>query len=236
MQQPGGSPQGRNPVEAAGGPGLPEVIQNSARNRFSGRLLVSQEGSEGVIFFRDGEVVHAEWGDRTGEEAFYEILQTPGAPYALEPKVTSAVRTIDRTWKALLLEAARLADERRRGQPRAPVPEAAREKLTALVEKIRHIPGVVHATLVYGRQRLPREGAIFGTIAALFSNLFLFIALSFLLVGANPRPGEAWLRLFVDLIASQIVIVIITPWFLALQSRAMELAQIHPETGRRLTL
>jgi predicted regulator of Ras-like GTPase activity (Roadblock/LC7/MglB family) len=147
MQQPGGSPQGRGHVEAAGGPGLPEVIQNSARNRFSGRILVSQDGGEGVIFFRDGEVVHAEWGDRTGEEAFYEILQTPSAPYALEPKVTSAVRTIDRTWKALLLEAARLVDERRRGQPRAPVPEAAREKLTALVERIRRIPGVVHATL-----------------------------------------------------------------------------------------
>ncbi len=96
--------------------------------------------------------------------------------------------------------------------------------------------GVVHATLVYGRQRLPRDGAIFGTIAALFSNLFLFIALSFLLVGANPRPGEAWLRLFVDLLASQVVIIVITPWFLALQSRAMEFAQIHPETGRRLTL
>jgi hypothetical protein len=96
--------------------------------------------------------------------------------------------------------------------------------------------GLVHATLVYSRQRLPREGAIFGTIVALFANLFLYIALSFLLVGANPRPGEAWLRLFVDLLASQVVILVITPWFLALQSRTMELAQIHPETGRRLTL
>lgn len=96
--------------------------------------------------------------------------------------------------------------------------------------------GLVHATLLYGRQRLPRDGVIFGTIVALFSNLFLFIALSFLLVGANPRPGEAWLRLFVDLIASQLVIVLIAPWFLALQARTMELAQIHPGTGRRLSL
>jgi rod shape-determining protein MreD len=96
--------------------------------------------------------------------------------------------------------------------------------------------GLVHATLLYGRQRLPREGAIFGTIVALFANLFLFIALSFLLIGANPRPGEAWLRLFVDLLASQVVILVIAPWFLALQARTMELAQIHPETGRRLWL
>ena len=94
--------------------------------------------------------------------------------------------------------------------------------------------GLILATLFYGRQRFPREGSVFGIVVALFSNLFLVIALSFLLVGANPRPAEAWLRIFVDLLASQLVLVLITPWFLALQDRAMELVQIHPETGRRV--
>lgn len=96
--------------------------------------------------------------------------------------------------------------------------------------------GLAHATLVYGRQRFPREGATFGLVVALLANLFLFIAFSFLLVGDNPRPGEAWLRLFADLLASQLVILLITPWFLALQDRAMELVRIHPGTGRRATL
>src|SRR5436190_15835452 len=62
--------------------------------------------------------------------------------------------------------------------------------------------GFVHATLIYGRRRFPREGGVFGIVVALFANLFLFIALSFLLAGGNPRPGSAWLRLFVDLLAS----------------------------------
>lgn len=96
--------------------------------------------------------------------------------------------------------------------------------------------GLVHATLLYGRQRFPREGAVFGIVVALFANLFLVIALSFLLVGANPRPGSAWLRIFVDLVASQLFLLVITPWFLALQDRAMEFASIHPETGRRVSL
>ncbi len=95
---------------------------------------------------------------------------------------------------------------------------------------------LVHATLLYGRQRFPREGSVFGIVVALLANLFLIIALSFLLIGANPRPGDAWLRIFVDLLTSQLVIVLITPWFLALQTQAMELAQIHPETGRRVVL
>ena len=96
--------------------------------------------------------------------------------------------------------------------------------------------GFVHATLLYGRRRFPREGAIFGVVVALFANLFLMIALSFLLVGANPRPGAAWLRVFVDVLASQLLLAVITPWFISLQDRAMELAAIHPETGRRVHL
>lgn len=96
--------------------------------------------------------------------------------------------------------------------------------------------GLVHAFLLYGRLRFPREELVFGTVVALLSNLFLFIVLSFMLVGDNPRPGETWGRLFVDLIASQIVIALVTPWFLSLQVQAHALARIHPETGRRVML
>ena len=91
---------------------------------------------------------------------------------------------------------------------------------------------LVHVTVLYGRHRFPREGAVFAVVVALLVNLFLFIGLSFLLVGANPRPGNAWLRIFMDLLCSQAVITLIAPWFIALQDRAMELAEIHPETGR----
>lgn len=91
---------------------------------------------------------------------------------------------------------------------------------------------LIHVTVLYGRQRFPREGAIFGIVVALLTNLFLVIALSFLLVGANPRPADAWLRIFTDLLFSQIAILVIAPWFFALQDRTMELVEIHPETGR----
>jgi hypothetical protein len=93
---------------------------------------------------------------------------------------------------------------------------------------------LVHVTVLYGRHRFPREGAVFAIVVALFANLFLVIALSFLLVGANPRPGAAWLRIFFDLLCSQAVIALISPWFIALQDQAMEWAEIHPETGRQV--
>lgn len=93
---------------------------------------------------------------------------------------------------------------------------------------------LVYAALLYGRQRFPRDEPLFGTVVALFSNLFLFLALSFVLVGSNPSPARAWLRLFTDLILSQLFIALITPWFLALQGRSFDLLRLHPETGRRI--
>jgi len=92
--------------------------------------------------------------------------------------------------------------------------------------------GIVHATLLYGRQRFPREEPVFAIVVALLSNLFLFITLSFVLVGRNPRPGVAWERLFFDLLCSQVALTLVTPWFTALQVRVLELARTHPETGR----
>jgi len=96
--------------------------------------------------------------------------------------------------------------------------------------------GLVHATLLYGRSRFPKDEPVFATVVALFANLFLFLALSVVLVGRSPRPAEAWLRLFVDLIASQLVIALITPWFIALQREMLALARLTPETGKRTDL
>jgi hypothetical protein len=112
-----------------------------------------------------------------------------------------------------------------------------------LVDSVEPVPfgtsvvlfSLVHATVLYGRHRFPREGAVFAVVVALLANLFLIIALSFLLVGAGPRPAMAWLRIFSDLIFSQITMIFVAPWFIALQDQAMELAEIHPETGRQVS-
>lgn len=94
---------------------------------------------------------------------------------------------------------------------------------------------LVHGVMLYGRHRFPREGLIFGLVVALLANLFLIVALSFLLVGANPHPASAWLRIFGDLFFSQLALLVVAPWFIALQDHAMALASIHPETGRPVT-
>lgn len=94
--------------------------------------------------------------------------------------------------------------------------------------------GLVYATLLQGRHRFPREEPVFATVVVLFANLFLFLALSFLLISESPRPASTWLRLFVDLLCSQLTLALITPWFFALLARVFALARLHPETGRHV--
>ncbi len=78
------------------------------------------------------------------------------------------------------------------------------------------------------RARLPREETLVGVVAALFINLGLFVVLAFARLGDLPDPGSAALRLLADLLVSQLATALLGPWFLALQSRALELAGVAP--------
>jgi hypothetical protein len=80
-----------------------------------------------------------------------------------------------------------------------------------------------HSVVFHLRDRLPREDTAGRVIIALLTNLGLFLALSFFLIGRSPAPSAAWTRLFADLVASQIFLAVIAPWFFALEERALEL-------------
>ena len=46
----------------------------------------------------------------------------------------------------------------------------------------------------------------------------------------TPAPAAIWPRLIVDLLCSQVFLVLIAPWFFALQTRALTLARVPRET------
>jgi predicted regulator of Ras-like GTPase activity (Roadblock/LC7/MglB family) len=130
--------------------GLADVIQLNAQNRFSGCIDVDCEGRRGLIFLRDGEIVHAEHGGLIGEAAFYEIVSWPGGRFSLQENVATTRSTIKKACSFLILEAHRLIDERRAGHPPEPAAPAATAKPTSsgqLLEKLRAISGVVYAVL-----------------------------------------------------------------------------------------
>ncbi len=137
------------------GLGLADILQLDVVNQFSGCIDVQYEDLRGLIFLKDGEVVHAEQGLLAGEDAFYEILSWPGGHFSHKQNVASTRSTIAKSCHFLVLEAHRLVDERRAGRaqrpapppPPAPAPPARPSSATALLEELRGIPGVVRAVI-----------------------------------------------------------------------------------------
>lgn len=81
-----------------------------------------------------------------------------------------------------------------------------------------------HAVIYHLRDRVPRDQTTSRVIVTLLANLALFLLLSFGQVGQSPAPAAIWPRLIFDLACSQVLIVIIAPWFFALQTSALTLA------------
>ena len=109
---------------AIGGMPLSDVIQLKAYNRFSGVITVEYGQQTGAIYFRNGEIIHAEQGALYGEDAFYQLIRWPGGRFAMQNNVAAPNRTIENSVSYLLLEAHRLMDEE--NGPDAPPPAAGK--------------------------------------------------------------------------------------------------------------
>jgi len=130
------------------GLGLSDLLQLNVQNRFSGCFRIEHEQELGVIFFRDGEIVHAEKGELVGEHAFREILAWPRGRFSAEPNVVAARRTIQKSCEHLLLEALRVVDERHGGRAEPPPIPAAPAAGASSIDSVRRVPGVAHAVLI----------------------------------------------------------------------------------------
>ncbi len=132
---------------------LADVLQLNMHNRFSGCVHVQYEGWEGLVFMREGEIVHSEMGEKRGEDAFYDVMALPGGRFSLQANLATTQRTIQKSPEFLLIEAHRLIDERRAGlrSPSTPAAKAGGAKkpltATAMLERLRRIPGVAYAVL-----------------------------------------------------------------------------------------
>lgn len=91
---------------------LTDVIQMNCLSRLTTALSVIRDGEVGTIYLNEGEVVHAECGNRKGTEAFYYILSWQEGEFASNIGVTPSIQTIYQNWEHLLVEAMRRNDEK----------------------------------------------------------------------------------------------------------------------------
>jgi hypothetical protein len=90
---------------------LADVIQLISVSGKTGLFHLKRGDSAGLLYLKDGNIVHAEVGDIKGEEAVYELAIWDDGEFYFEPDVEPRTRTINKSNTNLLMEAARRMDE-----------------------------------------------------------------------------------------------------------------------------
>ena len=94
--------------------GLLDVIQILDNAQKNGKLLISSEGQEGVIYFNSGRIVNACYQNKTGEQAMYALVGVKGGTFDYQPSDKAFEMVINNNNTNLLLEGLRLLDEANR--------------------------------------------------------------------------------------------------------------------------
>jgi len=94
---------------------IADLVQVLNICRKTGLLRLSRGRDSASLYFEDGEIRHAEAGDRTGEEAFYRLMAWTDAAFAFESGVRAASASLAQPTMTLLMEGLRRIDESRRG-------------------------------------------------------------------------------------------------------------------------
>ena len=100
---------------------LMDIVQFNGLSRATAALKVVTSKNEGMIFFKDGEAVHAMCGNESGENAFFKILSFHGGSLQNIRGVEPPVMSIKKSLSSLLLEVANRSDE----EPSRPVRETS---------------------------------------------------------------------------------------------------------------
>lgn len=105
--------------------GLPDIVQTCCLTKRTGRLQVSRGAQRGVIYVVNGEIVHAQAGERRGETAVYEIVGWSGGQFSFDDGLRPNTHTVRANWQQLLVESTRRRDERGGGSDGDGSPPAA---------------------------------------------------------------------------------------------------------------
>ena len=88
-----------------------DMIQILCAGSKSMEIDLSCDGTEGQVFVKNGEIIHASVGNSQGEEAFYKLMQWTRGDFTTKQCAEFPEPTIDSSTMSLLMEGARIADE-----------------------------------------------------------------------------------------------------------------------------
>ncbi len=88
-----------------------DLLQSLDMGRKTCALTLTNNGDNCKMFFTDGQINHAAYGDVKGDEAVYKVLTWTAGSFEIDFKGSSDEQTINQSTQGLLLEGLRLLDE-----------------------------------------------------------------------------------------------------------------------------
>ncbi len=116
--------------------GLQDVLQLECLGRNSSVLEIFNAQVRGRIYIEEGAIIHAAAGAIKGEAAFHQLLSLPGGEFNLKPYEPAPERTLEGHWESLLMEAARVRDEKQEQSGVADADASAVGQAPALEEPV----------------------------------------------------------------------------------------------------
>ncbi|MDH3975783.1 MAG: DUF4388 domain-containing protein [Deltaproteobacteria bacterium] len=104
---------------------LTEIVQILQMGLKTARVDIRYNNKQGVIYMRNGNIVHVSNNMKQGEDAFFEMMSWPSGRFRIQHNIETDETNITSETTYLLLESARVADEMKR-QPQ-PEPEETQE-------------------------------------------------------------------------------------------------------------
>ncbi len=128
---------------------LTDLIQMNCLGRMTTTLYVEHEETRGTIYFDEGNIVHAEYDNIEGEEAFCEILSWEGGNFSVAREKISKKETIFKGWQSLLLDGMRRLDESKSAHSAEHEKDRKQRinKINRILEKLIDVKGVLLVTI-----------------------------------------------------------------------------------------
>ncbi len=95
---------------------LIDLIQVSCLAKMSHVIKVDSTSETGRFYLDEGKVVHAESGNITGEEGFFDLLGWEGGYFETERLPENVTVSINRAWEYLLIQAVQMQTKTEDGQ------------------------------------------------------------------------------------------------------------------------
>ncbi len=133
---------------------LSDLIQMNCLGRLTNAINVETIDKKGVIFFEDGNIIHATVDEKDGEEAFYEIISWQGGSFSIDKNSKADQESILKGWQSLMLEGLRRIDEREEQEDELDAEAIKKEHVTKVLGKFIETKGI-HLLILFDKTGKP---------------------------------------------------------------------------------